>query len=132
MDYNKAIISGRLTRDPECRAMPSGQPFCSFTVATNRTYTDKQGQKQQQTEFHNVIAWGKQADIISQYAKKGTMILVDGRLQTRSWEQDGKKHYKTEVVVDSFRLGPKSSKPAGEETPIVSSEEEAAPAEMPF
>ena len=125
MDYNKAIISGRLTRDPELRTLPSGQHVCEFTVATNRVYTDASGTKQEETEFHNVVAWGKQADIIHQYAKKGTMILLDGRLKTRSWDKDGVKHYKTEIIVDSFRLGPKSSKPAEEEASIISSEPEA-------
>src|SRR2546425_12760284 len=132
MDYNKAIISGRLTRDPELRTLPSGQHVCEFTVATNRVYTDAGGTKQEETEFHNVVAWARQADTICQYAKKGTMILVDGRLHTRSWDKDGGKHYKTEIVVDSFRLGPNSTKSLGESAHVFSSEEETASAEMPF
>jgi single-strand DNA-binding protein len=131
MDYNKAIISGRLTRDPELRTLPSGQHVCEFTIATNRAYTDSDGDKQEESEFHNVVAWKKQAETICQFAKKGTMILVDGRLKTRFWDKDGVKHYKTEIIVDSFRLGPKPSKRAEEEASVISSED-AAPAELPF
>jgi single-strand DNA-binding protein len=131
MDYNKAIISGRLTRDPELRTLPSGQHVCEFTVATNRVYTDTNGTKQEETEFHNVVAWARQADTICQYAKKGTILLLDGRLHTRSWDKEGVKHYKTEIIVDSFRLGPKPSKPT-EDAPVITSEEETASAEMPF
>ena len=128
MDYNKAIISGRLTRDPELRQLPSGQHVCDFTVATNRVWTDKQGQRQQDTQFHNLVVFGKDAEILCEHTRKGTTVLVDGRLQTRSWEQDGVKHCRTEIVVDSFRLGPKSTKSVSEEaeTPLVSAEEEEA------
>ena len=131
MDYNKAIISGRLTRDPELRTLPSGQHVCEFTVATNRVYTDTNGTKQEETEFHNVVAWARQADTLCQYAKKGTILLLDGRLHTRSWDKEGVKHYKTEIIVVSFRLGPKPPKPT-EEAPAITSEEETAEAEMPF
>ena len=107
MNFNQVIVLGRLTRDPECKALPSGQLKCTFTIATNRRYTDREGDKQEQTEFHNLVAWRRQAEIISQYAKKGTLMHVCGRLETRSWDQDGVKHYRTEIVVDNFQLGPK-------------------------
>src|SRR3989449_11491439 len=131
MDYNKAIISGRLTRDPELRTLPSGQHVCECTVATNRVHTDVGGAKQEETEFHNVVAWARQADTICQYAKKGTMILVDGRLHTWSWDKDRVKHYKTEIIVDSFRIGPKQAKSAEAEAPVIASEE-AAEDKVPF
>jgi single-strand DNA-binding protein len=130
MDYNKAIISGRLTKDPELRTLPSGDHKCEFTVATHRKYKDHDGDLQEETEFHNVVAWRKDAEVICQYAKKGDMILLDGRLKTRDWEKDGVKHYRTEILVDSFRLGPKAAKPA-EEAPVIASEE-AASAKVPF
>jgi single-strand DNA-binding protein len=108
MNLNKAFILGNLTRDPELKQTPSGQAVCSFGVATNRFYNDQMGQRQQQTEFHNIVAWGRQAEIISQYLKKGNLILVEGRLQTRSWQdQQGAKHWRTEIVADRIQLGPR-------------------------
>lgn len=108
MNLNKVFILGNLTRDPELRQTASGQAVCSFGVATNRRYTDKNGQKQEQVEFHSVVAWGRQAEIITQYLHKGSSILVEGRLQTRSWQdQQGAKHYRTEIVADQIQLGPK-------------------------
>jgi single-strand DNA-binding protein len=110
MYLNKAMVIGNLTRDPELRAIPSGQQVCSFSVATNRVYKDKDGQQQKATEFHNIVVWGRQAETCGQYLKKGQSVLVEGRLQTRSWEgQDGKKNYKTEIVADRVQFGPKSS-----------------------
>ena len=106
MYINKAIIYGNLTRDPESKALPSGQPVCNFSVATNRTYTDKDGKKQEQTEFHNVVAFGKLAEIMGQWLKKGRPVYIEGRIQTRSWEQDGTKRYMTEIVADNFQFGP--------------------------
>jgi single-strand DNA-binding protein len=107
MYLNKAILYGNLTRDPELKALPSGQNVCSFGVATNRTYKDKNGAKQEATEFHNIVAFGRTADVIAQYFKKGRPIYVEGRIQTRSWEskEDGKKQYRTEIVVDNFQFG---------------------------
>jgi single-strand DNA-binding protein len=109
----------------------SGDHKCEFTVATHRKYKDSDGDLQEETEFHTAIAWRKDAEIICQFAKKGDMILVDGRLKTRSWDKDGVKHYRTEIMVDSFRLGPKAAKPAHEEVPVIAAEE-AASAEVPF
>jgi single-strand DNA-binding protein len=109
MNFNKAVILGNLTRDPESKTLPSGQPVATFGVATNRFYTDKTGNKQKQAEFHNVVAFGKLADICSKYLKKGGLILVEGRIQTRSWEKDGVKHNRTEIIIENMQMGPKNS-----------------------
>lgn len=107
MYLNKAFLYGNLTRDPELKALPSGQQLCSFGLATNRTYKDKNGQKQEVAEFHNIVAFGRPAEIIAQYMKKGRPLFVEGRIQTRSWEdkESGKKNYRTEIVVDNFQFG---------------------------
>ena len=107
MYLNKVFLYGNLTRDPELRALPSGQNLVSFGIATNRTYKDKNGQKQEVAEFHNIVAFGRPAEIIAQYMKKGRPLFVEGRLQTRSWDdkESGKKNYRTEIVVDNFQFG---------------------------
>ena len=103
MNLNKVMIIGNVTRDPEVRATPSGQNVASFSVATNRRWTDQSGEKKEQVEYHNVVAWRKLADIIGQYVKKGSKIYIEGRLQTRSWDdQSGVKKYKTEIVADNM------------------------------
>ncbi|EKD49124.1 MAG: hypothetical protein ACD_63C00261G0007 [uncultured bacterium] len=100
---NKAMIIGNLTRDPELRQTPKGQSVCTVGVATNRAWTDASGQKQEQTEFHNVVVWGKLAEICAQYLIKGRRVYFDGRLQTRDWEgQDGIKRYRTEIVAENM------------------------------
>jgi len=100
---NRAQIVGNLTRDPEMRYTPNGQSVCSFGVATNRRWKDKDGNQQEQTEFHNIVAWGKLAEISSQYLKKGNKVYIEGRLQTRSWEgQDGNKRNRTEIVTENI------------------------------
>src|SRR5882672_11510401 len=109
MYINKVFLFGNLTRDPELRALPSGMNVCSFSVATNRVYKDRDGKKQEQTDFHNVVVFGRQADIVSQYLKKGSSVFVEGRMQTRSWEKDGKKNYRTEVIADQIQFGPRSA-----------------------
>ena len=106
MYLNKAMIYGNLTRDPELKALPSGVQVCSFSVATNRTYKDRDGNKQEQVEYHNVVAFAKLAEITGQYLKKGRPVYIEGRIQTRSWEKDGVKHYRTEIVADNFQFGP--------------------------
>lgn len=108
MNLNKVFIIGNLTRDPELRSLLSGASVVNFSVATNRIWKDQQGQKQEQVEFHNVVAFGRQAEIINQYLTKGSMVMVEGRLQTRNWEKDGVKHYRTEIVAESVQFGPKS------------------------
>ena len=105
MYLNKAMIYGNLTRDPEKRALPNGNSVCSFSVATNRSYNDKDGNKQEQTDYHNVVAFGKLADIMGQYLQKGRPVYIEGRLTTRSWEKDGQKQYRTEIVADNFQFG---------------------------
>ena len=107
MYLNKAILYGNLTRDPELKALPSGAQLATFGLATNRTYKDKEGQKQEATEFHNIVAFGRSAELIAQYMKKGRPLFVEGRIQTRSWEdkETGKKNYRTEIVVDNFQFG---------------------------
>ena len=106
---NRAQIIGNLTRDPEMRYTPNGQAVASFAIATNRRWKDKDGNNQEQTEFHDVVAWGKLAEIMTQILHKGNKVYVEGRLQTRQWEaQDGSKRNRTEVVIDDFvALSPK-------------------------
>jgi len=114
MYLNKVMLFGNLTRDPELKALPSGIKVCSFSLATNRTYKDKDGAKKDQTDFHNIVAFGKQAELIAQYLKKGRSIFAEGRLTTRSWDdQAGVKHYRTEVIIENFQFGPSSDRPAG-------------------
>ncbi len=108
MNLNKAFIFGNLTRDPEMRTLPSGAPVVSFGVATNRTWKDKSGQKQEDVQFHNIVVFGKQAEIAKQYLAKGSSVFIEGRIQTRTWDaQDGTKRSKTEVVAERFQLGPR-------------------------
>lgn len=105
MDLNKVMIIGNVTRDPEVRTTPQGVNVCSFSVATNLVWTDASGQKQEKAEFHNIVAWRKLADICGQYLKKGRKVYVEGRLQTRDWEdQNGVKRYRTEVVAENMIL----------------------------
>ncbi len=113
MYLNKAMLFGNLTRDPELRALPSGMNVCNFSVATNRVYKDKDGKKQEQTDFHNVVVFGRTADTVNQYLKKGSSVYVEGRMQTRSWEQNGEKKYRTEVIADAVQFGPRAAGGAG-------------------
>jgi len=110
MYLNKAIIIGNLTRDPELRSLPTGIKVCSFSVATNRVWKDKNGARQESADYHNVVVFGRQAETVAQYMKKGSSILVEGRIQTRSWEDktSGEKKYRTEIVADRTQFGPKS------------------------
>jgi single-strand DNA-binding protein len=108
MYLNKAIIIGNLTRDPEGKALPSGIQVTTFSVATNRVWKDKNGARQDSTDYHNVVVFGKQAENVAQYLKKGSSVLVEGRMQTRSWDgQDGTKKYRTEIVADRIQFGPR-------------------------
>ena len=100
---NGATIIGNLTRDPELRSTPSGTSVCSFGIATNRSWKDQQGQKQEEVEYHSVVAWGKLAEICSQYLGKGKKVYVEGRLRTRDWEgQDGAKRTRTEIIIENM------------------------------
>jgi single-strand DNA-binding protein len=109
MYYNKAIIIGNLTRDPEMRALPSGIQVTSFSVATNRVWKDKNGAKQESTDYHNVVVFGRQAETAAQYLKKGANVMAEGRMQTRSWDDksSGEKKYRTEIVADRVQFGPR-------------------------
>lgn len=103
MSLNRAQIIGNLTRDPELRQIPGGQTVASFSVATNFSWTDQSGQKQDRAEFHNIVAWRKLAEICGKYLKKGTKVFIEGRIQTRDWEgEDGVKRYRTEIVADNM------------------------------
>jgi len=108
MNINKAMVYGNLTRDPEMRALPSGQQVCSFGIATNYTYKDKEGKKVEKSDFHNIVVFGRQAETSAQYLKKGASAYVEGRLQTQSWEKDGVKQYRTEIVADRVQFGPRT------------------------
>jgi len=111
MYINKVILYGNLTKDPELKALPSGSSVCNFSIATNRTYKDAQGVKQEAVDYHNIVVFGPSAENVSKYMKKGSGIFIEGRLQTRSYDKDGQKRYVTEVVADPFgvQFGPKSS-----------------------
>lgn len=111
MYINKAILYGNLTRDPELKALPSGVPVCSFSLATNRTWKDKNGVKQESVDYHNIVAFSKPAELIHQYMKKGQALYVEGRIQTRSWDDKatGEKKYRTEVFLENFQFGPKGA-----------------------
>jgi single-strand DNA-binding protein len=125
MNYNKAVIVGNLTRDPESRTLPSGQTLASFGVASNRIWNDPDGNRQEATEFHNVVAFGKLAEICSRYLNKGRLVLIEGRIQTRSWQdQDGNKRYRTEIVAETMQMGPRSGL-------ATDKQEEKSPAEQP-
>jgi len=126
MNLNKVFLIGRLTRDPETRALPSGKSVTSFGLATDRFFTDKSGQKQQQTEFHNIVLFGRLADIASQYLTKGSLTMIEGRLRTRSWQDSsGNQRQRTEIIGERLQLGPKSAgKIAPEEKPQETPKEE--------
>ncbi|MDP2669078.1 MAG: single-stranded DNA-binding protein [bacterium] len=112
MNLNKVFLIGNLTRDPELKTLPSGQPVVNFGLATNRIWKGKDGSQQKQTEFHNVVMFGRLAEIAKQYLQKGAMTMIEGRIQNRSWEgQDGQKKYRTEIVAEAMQMGPRP--PAG-------------------
>ena len=112
MNLNKSFILGRLTADPDNKVLPSGQPVTNFSVATNCVWTGQDGNKKEDTQYHNIVVFGKLADIASRYLAKGRLVLVEGRTQTRSWEgADGARKYKTEIIAENIQLGPR---PAGD------------------
>ena len=125
MNLNKTFLVGNLTADPELKNLTSGQAVCSFRLATNRVWTDREsGEKKQKAEFHNIVAWGKLATLVSQYLSKGNLVLVEGRLNTRSWEDpSGNKRYRTEIVAENVQFGPKG---AGSTTTASNPEEKTA------
>lgn len=107
MYLNKAFIIGNLTRDPELKALPSGIKVCSFSVATNRVWKDKNGARQEAADYHNIVVFGRQAETVAQYMRKGSQVMVEGRMQTRSWDDQasGTKKYRTEVIADRVQFG---------------------------
>lgn len=144
MDLNRATILGRLTRDPEVRTTPSGHSVANIGVATGRVWTDQSGVKQERTEFHNCVLWGKLADIAGQWLTKGRRVYMEGRLETRDWTgQDGVKRYRTEIIVDNLIMldaprgsgAPASSQeapPPQVESPASYTEEEIKVEDIPF
>ncbi len=126
MYLNKAMIYGNLTRDPELKALPSGMNVCSFSLATNRIYNDRDGNRQEAADYHNIVVFGKQAENCAKYLTKGNGAYVEGRLQTRSWDKDGQKQYRTEVIADRVQFGPKSG---GASAPTGGSQSSGAPAD---
>lgn len=128
MYFNRAIIIGNLTRDPELRSLPSGIQVASLSVATNRVWRDKNGAKQESTDYHNVVVFGRQAETTAQYLKKGASLLVEGRLQTRSWDDaSGQKKYRTEIIADRIQFGPRSGGVSAPAAGGSSKKSEAAP-----
>ncbi len=150
MYLNKVVLVGNLTRDPELKTLPSGMKVSSFGLATNRVWKDAQGNKREAADFHNIVVFGRQAETVSQYMRKGSQILVEGRLQTQSWEDKdcGKKMYRTEIVADRIQFGNRaqgvaSSAPVSEEAVAAPAselstesidypEEEIDPEDIPF
>ena len=111
INLNKVTLIGNITKDIELKALPSGMKVASFGLATNRTWIDSNGGKKESVDFHNIISFGKQAEVIAQYCKKGDQLFIEGRIQTRSWEnKEGNKQYKTEIILESFQFGNKNEK----------------------
>jgi len=147
MYINKAMIYGNLTREPEMRALPSGMQVCTFGIATNRVYNDRDGKRQEVAEYHNITVFGKQGENCAKFLHKGSSAYIEGSLRTSSWEKDGVKQYRTEIVADRVQFGPKGSgsgastaAPAGNDTsarsgaPILPDypTEEINPEDIPF
>lgn len=110
MNLNKVILVGRVASDPEAKTIPSGQTVCSFRIATNTVWSDQNNQKQEKTEFHNIVLWRKLAEIAAQFLTKGSLVLIEGRIQNRSWQDSaGTQKYRTEIVGEKMQLGPKSA-----------------------
>lgn len=108
MYINKAMVYGNLTRDPEMKALPSGQQVTSFSLATNRVWKDKSGAKQESVDYHNIVMFAKLAELAAQYLKKGSAVFIEGRMQTRSWDDATGKKYRTEIIADTMQFGPRA------------------------
>lgn len=125
MNLNKVYLIGRLTQDPQLKTLTSGQQIVNFGLATNRFFVDKSGQKQQQTEFHNIVLFGKLAEIASKYLTKGALALIEGRIRTRSWEDtSGNKKWRTEIIGERLQLGPRAAGKVSPQSPPQVSQEE--------
>lgn len=145
MYLNKALIVGNLTRDPELKSLPSGSKVATFSLATNRVWKNTAGEKQESVDYHNIVVFGRQAETSAQYLKKGQSVLVEGRIQTRSWDDKstGEKKYRTEIVADRVQFGaksgggtsgpaPKGDTPASKDDVIEYPEEDINPEDIPF
>lgn len=141
MNLNKAQVYGRLTRDPELKAMPSGANVVSISLATNYRYKDRDGKQQEEADFHNVVFFGKTADVVAKYVSKGDTFYVEGRLKTRSWDDrdSGKKVYRTEIIGSKFEFGDGNKKRESTAAPATAQagapeypEEEINPDDIPF
>ena len=129
--FSKAIIVGNLTRDPELRSTPNGASVCSFSVAVNRTFRDSNGEQKEDVSFIDCSAWGKLGEMISQYAKKGTGVLVSGRLSQRSWEdKEGNKRSRVEIVAEDFNFTGNRSDNSGSQSQAPAAENQA-PVDLP-
>ncbi len=127
MYLNKIYILGNLTQAPELKTLPTGNKVCTFSIATNRTWKDAAtGSKKEAVEFHNIVTFGRQAEICGQYLQKGSQLLVEGRVQTRSWDDtDGKKKYRTEIIAENIQLG---NRPQGGSAPREYGNDSSVPA----
>jgi single-strand DNA-binding protein len=149
MYLNKAMLIGNLTRDPELKSLPSGIQVASFSLATNRVWKDKNGARQESADYHNVVVFGRQAETVSRFLKKGSSALVEGRMQTRSWDAaDGTKKYRTEIIAERVQFGPRKEGEGGgnyggasqgaapaapkDDAPLDYPEEEINPDDIPF
>ncbi len=141
MNLNKVFLIGRLTQNPEVKTTSGGQTVCSFGLATNRIWVDRNtNQKQAKAEYHNIVLWRKLAEIASQYLNKGSLVLIEGRIQTRTWQDaSGNKRYKTEIIADSIQLGPRTGQrestpfhPQDEEPPKENRPQDVPPEEIPI
>lgn len=136
MYLNKTFLFGNLTRDPEMKSLPNGNKVTTFGLATNRVYKDASGAKQEQAEFHNIVVFGRQAETSAQYLKKGQSVLIEGRIQTRNWDDKttGEKKYRTEIIADAVQFGPKSGGKAQSEDYVPNAKQTtgtASPAAIP-
>lgn len=140
MNLNKVFILGRLTADPQLRMTPDGRQVVNFGIATNRIWTDKAGARQQEVEYHNVVVWGRQAEIVSQFLSKGSLVLIEGRLRTRTWQnKQGQNQKTTEIIGERIQLGPRPAQQertdtfSKNEVPSINIDEEEIKAEdLPF
>ncbi len=133
MDLNKAMIIGNITQDPEVRTTPQGTNVTSFSIATNLVWTDQSGIKQSKVEYHNIVAWRKLAEICGQYLKKGKKVYIEGRLQTRDWQdQNGTKRFRTEIVADNMIMLDRGGATGGESSTFTSNKESADTPEPSF
>lgn len=143
MNFNKVVLLGRIASDIEMRSTTAGQSVCTFRLATNRVWKDKSGEKREESQFHNIVLWGRQAENASQFLGKGSLVLIEGRLQNRSWEdKTGNKRYITEIIGENFQMGPRSGeisrtpalkdKKIDEDIPVIEDGDEIDIKDIPF